>query len=105
MKDGTQISAEVSRTTKELLERYSRATGVKKGHLVEQALLHHIHALEALPSDAQIRLNYGVALEMRGRIPEAIRELERSLALRPGDRATEERLLRLRATMRSGRAN
>ncbi len=37
----TQISALVSRTTRELLERRVRATGVKKGHLVEQALQHY----------------------------------------------------------------
>ena len=46
-----QISALVSRSTKELLERLVRATGVKKGHLVEQALLHHLQALQELPAD------------------------------------------------------
>ena len=43
-----QISAVISESTKELMERYVRATGVKKGHLVEQALRHH---LQALPAD------------------------------------------------------
>ena len=47
----TQISAVVSETTKELLERHVRATGVKKGHLVEQALRHHLQALQELPAD------------------------------------------------------
>jgi hypothetical protein len=51
MKAETQISALVSRATKELLERHVRATGVKKGHLVEQALRHHLQALQELPSD------------------------------------------------------
>ena len=46
-----QISALASRTTKELLDRHVRATGVKKGHLVEQALRHHLQALQELPSD------------------------------------------------------
>jgi hypothetical protein len=46
-----QISAIVSRATKELLERHVRATGVKKGHLVEQALSHHLQALAELPAD------------------------------------------------------
>ncbi len=36
---------------RDLLERHVRATGVKKGHLVEQALRHHLLALQALPSD------------------------------------------------------
>jgi hypothetical protein len=46
-----QISAVVSRSTSELLERHARATGVKKGYLVEQALRHHLQALQELPAD------------------------------------------------------
>jgi hypothetical protein len=45
-----QISAEISQATKDLLERYSRAHGVKKQFLIESALLHHIQALEELPA-------------------------------------------------------
>jgi hypothetical protein len=47
----TQISALISGTTRELLEKHARQTGVKKGHLVEQALLHHLQALDELPAD------------------------------------------------------
>ncbi|MDE2181558.1 MAG: hypothetical protein KGJ78_00910 [Alphaproteobacteria bacterium] len=47
----TQISAHISEETKELVERYSDAHGVKKGALVEQALLHHLQALRELPAD------------------------------------------------------
>jgi hypothetical protein len=47
----SQISAPVSSTTRTLLEQYVRATGVKKGHLVEQALLHHLRALHELPME------------------------------------------------------
>ena len=54
MEQETQISALVSRTTKDLLERHVRATGLKKGHLVEQALLHHLQALQELPADIVI---------------------------------------------------
>ena len=50
----TQISAVVSESTSELLEHYVRATGVKKGHLVEQALRHHLQALCELPTDVII---------------------------------------------------
>jgi hypothetical protein len=45
----SQISAQISETTRELLEKHVRRTGVKKGHLVEQALLHHLQAFEELP--------------------------------------------------------
>lgn len=54
MERETQISALVSRTTSDLLERHVRATGVKKGHLVEQALRHHLRALQELPADVVV---------------------------------------------------
>ena len=47
----TQVSAMISPETKERLERYARAHGLKKGYLIESALLHHISALESLPAD------------------------------------------------------
>ena len=47
----TQISAFISAATKELVERYAEAHGVKKGYLVEEALLHHLQALRELPAD------------------------------------------------------
>ncbi len=49
-----QISAEISLGTRQLLERYSRAHGVKKQFLIERALLHHIQALEELPASVII---------------------------------------------------
>ncbi len=50
----TQVSAFVSAETKEQLERHTRATGVKKAFLIEQALLHHLAALDELPQDVII---------------------------------------------------
>jgi hypothetical protein len=47
----TQISAYISEETRELVERYASGHGVKKGALVEQALLHHLQALRELPAD------------------------------------------------------
>jgi hypothetical protein len=47
----TQISALISPGTQEKLTRHVRATGVKKGHLIEQALLHHLRALEEVPAE------------------------------------------------------
>jgi len=46
----TQISAYVSEETKKRIERFARARGLKKGYLIEHALLHHLQALEELPS-------------------------------------------------------
>ena len=47
----TQISAEISESTRELLENYARNTGIKKGFLIEQAVLDYIRALQQLPAD------------------------------------------------------
>jgi uncharacterized protein (DUF1778 family) len=49
-----QISAPVSKETKELLEQHSKATGIKKGHLIESALRYHLRALQELPADALV---------------------------------------------------
>ncbi len=54
MEKETQISALVSPATREMLERHVRASGVKKGHLVEQALQHYLVALEQLPADVVV---------------------------------------------------
>jgi hypothetical protein len=51
MQREAQISAVVSLATQTLLDNYVRATGIKKGHLLEEALLHHLRALDALPAD------------------------------------------------------
>ncbi len=57
----TQISAFISSSTKELVEKYADAHGVKKGHLVEEALLHHLQALRDLPADVIIPPRVGVS--------------------------------------------
>jgi hypothetical protein len=51
MRDETLILILISRTIRDLLEGHIRATGVEKGHLVEQALRHHLQALQELPAD------------------------------------------------------
>jgi hypothetical protein len=53
-KADTQISAYISASTKQQVERYAEAHGVKKGYLVEEALLHHLQALRELPADIVI---------------------------------------------------
>jgi uncharacterized protein (DUF1778 family) len=50
----TQISASISAETKELMERYVRVYGVKKSHLVEMALRHHLQVLDEIPADVLI---------------------------------------------------
>jgi hypothetical protein len=59
----TQISAHISKETKDRVERFVRARGVKKGFLVESALLHHLKALEELPADVIIPPRLVVSLK------------------------------------------
>lgn len=54
MARSVQISAPVSKETKELLDQQSRASGLKKGHLIESALRYHLRALQELPAEAFI---------------------------------------------------
>ena len=54
MSRAIQISAPISKETKELLEQHTRATGIKKGHLIESALRYHLRALQELPADVII---------------------------------------------------
>lgn len=50
----TQISANISPETRDRLERYVRARGLKKGFVIEQALLHHLQALGEIPEEVVI---------------------------------------------------
>ncbi len=54
MARATQISAPISKETKDLLEQHVKATGVKKGHLIESALRYHLRALHELPADVLV---------------------------------------------------
>ena len=60
----TQISAVISDETKERLERYARANGLKKGYLIENALLHHLQAIEHLPQEVIIPAKLAVSREV-----------------------------------------
>lgn len=51
MNNTSQISAFISNTTRERLERYTDSCGMKKGAVIEAALLHHLQALDELPLD------------------------------------------------------
>lgn len=54
MNGDAQISVRLSRSTRELLDRYVKATGAPKGRVIEMALLHHLRAIEGLPADVVV---------------------------------------------------
>jgi hypothetical protein len=82
MEKETQISAIVSQSTRDLLERHVRATGVKKGHLVEQALRHHLQALHELPADIVIHPKVVVTRRSGAAIIKQIKSGKATKALR-----------------------
>lgn len=47
----TQVSAYISEETKAQVEAYARRRGLKKAHLIEEALQHHLQALREIPED------------------------------------------------------
>ena len=54
MSKDTQVSAFISRETRDELEQLVRSRGLKKAYVIEQALRHHLRALQELPDDAII---------------------------------------------------
>lgn len=82
MEKETQISAVVSVVTRDLLERYVRATGMKKGRLIESALRHHLQALEELPLDAVVHPRLVVTGRSGREILSRIRKPKPTRALR-----------------------
>ena len=51
MANTIQISANISRETKKLLDSYVRKRGVKKSYVIEQALRHHLLAVNEIPEE------------------------------------------------------
>lgn len=49
-----QLSTPITRETREMLDRYSKRTGIKKGHLIEEALRSYLIAHEGLPRDVVV---------------------------------------------------
>ena len=83
----TQISALISVSTRDMLDRHSRRTGIKKSRLIEDAIRHHLTALSEFPEEFVIPTRLVVSdasfkkLEggtKRGRPSVALRALMRS---------------------------
>ena len=54
MSSQSQISATISETTKEKLDRFTESHGLKKNFVVEQALLYFMEARKELPDEALV---------------------------------------------------
>jgi uncharacterized protein (DUF1778 family) len=54
MSRATQVSVPISEETKDLLDQEVKATGVRRGYLIESALRYHLRALHELPADVLV---------------------------------------------------
>lgn len=72
MGDVTQISAFISATTRDRLERYTEAHGLKKGAVIEAALLHHLQALDELPADVVVPARIVLTPDAFARVVDAV---------------------------------
>ena len=68
-----QISAHISPTTKEELERFADARGLKKGYVIEDALLHHLQALREIPDDVVVPVRLLLSSTSFSRVAERVR--------------------------------
>lgn len=60
----TQISGYISNESKILFENFSKQSGLKKGFILEQALLHYISSQQELPNDIIIPPSIMVSKEV-----------------------------------------
>lgn len=68
----SQISATVSKATKEKLDRFTERHGLKKNFVVEQALLYFMEARKELPDEALVPVRLVVADKVFDRIVELV---------------------------------
>ncbi len=69
----TQVSAFISGSVKDELEKLVRARGLKKGFVIQRALEHHLQALRELPAEFIIPPTLVVTKEAMGRILHRLR--------------------------------
>jgi hypothetical protein len=79
----TRISARISEETREQVQSYASAHGMKKDALVEQALLHHLQALRELPADIIIPPRLELSEASFERVARLIANLSHALQFRP----------------------
>ena len=72
MSDQSQISATISATTKEKLDRFTESRGLKKNFVVEQALLYFMEARRELPDEALVPARLVVEDKAFNRIAELL---------------------------------
>lgn len=73
MSQQTQIAARIDESTKRELDAYAEEHGLKQGHLIEEALRHHLRALKELPADVIVPTRLVVTRESGERVLERLK--------------------------------
>jgi hypothetical protein len=68
MPSDVQVSTHIDASTKRELDEYAEAHGLKQGHLIEEALRHHLRALRELPADIIIPTRLVITRESGARV-------------------------------------
>lgn len=82
MSKDVQVSAFIDASTRDLLDRHVRATGVKKGHLIEEALRHYLLALLQVPLDVVVHPRIVLTRASGEAVRGALRSAKSTRALR-----------------------
>lgn len=73
MSQQTQIAARIDVSTKRELDAYAEEHGIKQGHLIEEALRHHLRALNELPADVIVPTRVVVTKQSGARLLKRLR--------------------------------
>lgn len=73
MSQQIQIAARIDESTKRELDAYAEEHGLKQGHLIEEALRHHLRALKELPADVIVPTRLVVTRESGERVLERLK--------------------------------
>ena len=77
-----QLSTPITRETRQMLDRYSRRTGIKKGHLIEEALRGYLIAHEGLPLDVVVPSTVVLSAKSSRKFERELRGQKPNVALR-----------------------
>lgn len=72
MADYVQVSAQISEATRRRLDQYARETGIKKSHIIEDAIEQHLDVLDEIPSQYVIPKHIVLTNESFDRVVEMI---------------------------------
>lgn len=72
MANYVQVSAQISEATRQRLDQYARESGIKKSHIIEDAIEQHLDVLDEIPPQYVIPKHIVLANESFDQVVEMI---------------------------------